>query len=164
VTDARPTIARVVEDHIDEIVERVLASYDAAVPRFKRMSERDRDPVREATRRTILSFLGLYAGDDRFARTGLDEARRVTLGRAGAIFDRDEIMAMISAARHVVFMSARELVQMEIGADPAREADINAALDAFLEELERPERSMADAGSALDRLLLDAESDEPDLA
>jgi hypothetical protein len=162
--DVRAAVARLVESHLEDILGRVMSAYDAAVPRFPAMRADERAMVREATRRTIRSFLSVYADDDRFSRSRLGEARRVTIARAGELFERAEILQMIAVARQVVFLSARELVEGAFGADPAREADVSAALDAFLDELERPERGVSDGGSALDRLLADAEAEGPDLA
>ena len=162
-TETRREIARIVEHHLDEILDRTIAAYREEIPSLRGADDNALERVRESTRRATLGFLALYADPDSPARLILNEARRATVDRAGETYDRDEIVAMIRIGRQVVFHSAREFVAQELGHDAAREEDVRTSLEAFLNELERAEQLIPPADDAVHHLLANAEAEEPDL-
>jgi hypothetical protein len=162
-TDIRREVSRIVEIHLEEILDRTMAALVAEIPAVAAQDDDGRALVRASTRHASLAFLSLYADPETPARLMLDEARRATFDRAGEIFDRSEIIQIIAIARNVIFQSAREFVQTELGADPKRELETRAALESFLDELERDQAVLQPRDTVGD-LLRAAEREEPDLA
>jgi len=161
--DIRRDVARIVELHLEEILDRTMDALVAEVPAVAAQDEEGRSLVRASTRHASLAFLSLYADPETPARLMLDEARRATFDRAGEQFDRTEIIQIIAIARSVIFQSARELVQKELGVDQKRERETAGALQTFLDELER-DQALLEARDAVGELLRTAEREEPDLA
>jgi hypothetical protein len=157
-------IARTVEHNLEEILDRTMDAFAAEIPNVAAAPEAIRRRVREGTRRAMLAFIALYADPDSPARTVLSEARRVTIDRAGEDFEREDIVAMLHVARIVVYRSTRDFVAASKGSDPATDAEIEAALVAFLDELERTEQALPQTDDAVHHLLVAAEGEEPDLA
>lgn len=162
-TDVRREIARIVEKHLDEILDRTLEAFAAAVPRLASADERTLARVRAATRNATLAFLAVYADPETPARPLLDEARRGTIDRAGEQFAKDEILTMMRIAPQVIYQVSSRHVRREMGEDPARERDSAEAMESFLEELERAERRSSPRGDPMDDLLSAAEREGPDI-
>lgn len=158
----RAHIASIALEHIEVILDRLMQAYAAEIPRVSEGTPDDRRAVREAARRTIESFLEVYGGDATDERLHVRDARRVTTARAGERFERSEIEVMLRIARHVVFQMARDLVRRQMPVSPEQEADVDRALDQFLEQLQRGDRA-GDIESVLDELLSTAEREGPDL-
>jgi len=163
VTETRRAIARIVESHLDEILDRVMAAYEVEVPSVAASTDATKRRVRESTRRASLAFLALFADPETPARQVLNEARNATVDRAGEMFERDDIIAMIRVGRQVVYQSARTYVRDHVTVDPAHEDEMSVALEAFMRELERTEELLPQADDALQHLLASAETEGPDL-
>lgn len=161
--DLRAHLVRIVEAHLEEILDRLMQAYTVEIPRVAEASAEERALIREAARRTSVAFLEVYARGDRVQTEAIDDARRVTVARAGELFDREDIIAMLRIANQVMFQTARALVEKEMGADPSRAADIEQALNGFLGELERSERLIPGGDHALGELLTNAEAEDPDI-
>jgi hypothetical protein len=161
--DIRREIARIVELHLEEILDRTMDALVTEIPAVARQDDDVRALVRASTRHATLAFLALYADPESPARLMLGEARRATVDRAGEIFRRDEILAIIRTARQVVFQAARGYVNAERGSDPEREQDASGALEAFLNELENDESNLGTSRDAVGDLLLAAEREDPDM-
>ena len=161
--DSRRDVAQIVERHLEEILDRTMATLVADIPAVAAQDDEGRARVRASTRHATLAFLSLYADPETPARNMLDEARRATFDRSGELFDRTEILQIIAIARNVIFQSARELVQRELGTDQDRERQSTTALGMFLDELER-DQAVPEARDAVGDLLRTAEREEPDLA
>jgi hypothetical protein len=164
VDEVRRAIARIVEQHLDEILDRTMESFDAALPSVANAPDDVRTTVRLSTRRATLAFVALYADPDSPARVVLEEARGATLYRAGELFEREDILEMLRIGRQVVFQSAREYVREAIDVAPNLEAEISSALESFMVELERAEEVVPRTDDAIRHLLADAEKEGPDLA
>ena len=162
-TDIRRDVARIVERHLEEILDRTMAALVADIPAVAAQDDDGRARVRVSTRHATLAFLSLYADPETPARLMLDEARRATVDRAGEAFTRSEILEIISIARNVTFQSAREFVQAELGADPERELETKGALGTFLDEMER-DPTVLEGRDPVGDLLLNAEREAPDIA
>lgn len=162
--DIRRLVTRVVEEHLEEILDVTMATIVNEVPAVARQPDEVRDLVRASTRHTTLAFLALYADPESPARLMLSEARRATVDHAGEIFAMDEILAIIRTARQVIFQLGRQYVNAERGsADPQSEREASEALEAFLTELERDETALGPSRDAVGDLLRTAEREEPDL-
>lgn len=162
--NVRRTIARIVEHHLDEILDRVMAAYRSEIPAVRAAPESVLARVRQSTRRATQAFLALYADPESPARQVLNEARNVTVDRSGELFDREDIIAMIRVGRQIIFTSARGYVRAEVAVDPAHEHEMAEALEAFMRDLERTEELLPKADDALHELLAAAENEEPDIA
>ena len=114
--DIRRLVSRVVELHLEEILDATMDAVVREVPAVARQNDEVRSLVRASTRHTTLAFLALYADPESPARLMLNEARRATVDHAGEIFQMDEILAIIRTARQVIFQSARTYVLAERGA------------------------------------------------
>ena len=162
--DIRRLVGRVVELHLEEILDATMDAIIRDVPAVARQNDEVRSLVRASTRHATLAFLALYADPDSPARLMLNEARRATVDHAGEIFQLDEILAIIRTARQVIFQSARTYVNAERGgADPDSERQVTDALESFLTELESEENVIGKARDAVGDLLRAAEREEPDL-
>ena len=161
--DIRRDIARIVERHLEEILDRTMETLVAEVPAVTRQDDAGRARVRASTKHATLAFLAVFSDPESPARVMLDEARRATVDRAGEIFQRDEILSIIAVARHVIFHSARDIVLAERGADAETEREVAVAMEAFLTELERDETIMASSRDPVDDLLRAAEREDADL-
>jgi hypothetical protein len=162
--DIRRLVSRVVELHLEEILDATMDAIVREVPAVARQNDDVRSLVRASTRHATLAFLALYADPDSPARLMLTEARRATVDHAGEIFQLDEILAIIRTARQVIFQSARTYVLAERGAvDPESERQVTEALESFLTELESEENTIGKARDAVGDLLRAAEREEPDL-
>src|SRR5437899_4249098 len=113
--DIRRLVSRVVELHLEEILDATMDAVVREVPAVARQDDEVRALVRASTRHATLAFLALYADPDSPARLMLSEARRATVDHAGEIFQLDEILAIIRTARQVIFQSARTYVNAERG-------------------------------------------------
>ena len=163
--DIRRLVTRVVELHLEEILDQTMEAIVREVPAVARQNDDVRALVRASTRHTTLAFLALYADPESPARLMLTEARRATVDHAGEIFQLDEIQAIIRTARQVIFQSARAYVNAERGHDdPESERQATEALESFLNELEREENTIGKSRDAVGDLLRAAEREEPDLA
>ena len=163
--DIRRQVARVVELHLEEILDATMDAIVREVPAVARQNDEMRSLVRASTRHATLAFLALYADPDSPARLMLNEARRATVDHAGEIFQLDEILAIIRTARQVIFQSARAYVNAERGSvDPESERQVTEALEAFLTELESEENTIGRSRDAVGDRLRAAEREEPDLA
>ena len=163
--DIRRLVSRVVELHLEEILDATMDAVVREVPAVARQNDEVRSLVRASTRHTTLAFLALYADPESPARLMLNEARRATVDHAGEIFQMDEILAIIRTARQVIFQSARTYVLAERGAvDPESERQVTEALESFLTELEQEENTIGKARDSVGDLLRAAEQEEPDLA
>lgn len=162
----RAEIASIVERHIEEILDDTMRAYAAEIPRLAGANAADLARARASTRRATLSFLALYADPGSPAHLLLDDARRATTDRAGEIFDRDEIVAMVRVARQVIVQRARGYVAAELGPEDVarRQRDVEEALNAFLAELERTEQVAPEIDDALHHLLAQAEKEGPDVS
>src|SRR5258706_6370605 len=159
--DIRRLVTRVVEEHLEEILDVTMATIVREVPAVTRQPDEVRELVRASTRHTTLAFLALYADPESPARLMLNEARRATVDHAGEIFQMDEILAIIRTARQVIFQSARTYVLAERGGvDPESERQVTDALESFLTELEQEENTIGQARDAVGDLLLAAEREE----
>ena len=164
VKDIRRDVARVVEEHLEEILDRTMEAIVSEVPAVARQSDDVKALVRASTRHATLAFLALYADPDSPARLMLNEARRATVDHAGEIFQLDEIHSIIRTARTVIFQLGRNYVNAERGKeDPESEAEATKALESFLNELESEEASFGRTRDAVGDLLRSAEREEPDL-
>ena len=162
--DIRGIVSRVVELHLEEILDATMDAIVREVPAVARQNDEVRSLVRASTRHATLAFLALYADPDSPARLMLNEARRATVDHAGEIFQMDEILAIIRTARQVIFQSARAYVLAERGGvDPESERQVTEALESFLTELESEENTIGKARDAVGDLLRAAEREEPDL-
>jgi len=163
--DIRRLVTRVVELHLEEILDQTMEAIVREVPAVARQNDDVRALVRASTRHTTLAFLALYADPESPARLMLTEARRATVDHAGEIFQLEEIQAIIRTARQVIFQSARAYVNAERGHDdPESERQATEALESFLNELEREENTIGRSRDAVGDLLRAAEREEPDLA
>src|SRR5437763_3855200 len=141
--DIRRLVGRVVELHLEEILDATMDAIIRDVPAVARQNDEVRSLVRASTRHATLAFLALYADPDSPARLMLNEARRATVDHAGEIFQLDEILAIIRTARQVIFQLGRQYVNAERGRDdPESERQASEALESFLTELEREESTM----------------------
>ena len=162
--DIRRLVTRVVEEHLEEILDVTMATIVREVPAVARQPEDVRELVRASTRHTTLAFLALYADPESPARQMLSEARRATVDHAGEIFAMDEILSIIRTARQVIFQLGRQYVNAERGqVDPESEREVTQALESFLTELEREENTIGEARDTVGDLLRAAEREEPDL-
>ncbi len=161
--DIRRRIATIVERHLDEMIDQIMVIFSAEIPSVANADEGGQRRVRGSVRHALLAFLGVYADPASPARVLLEEARRVTMDRAGEEFDRGDIVAMLRIARHVVFGMTRAFVTRELEVAEEDEADVDAALEAFLSELERPEHRVAQAEEAVTHLLQMAEAEGSDV-
>ena len=163
--DIRLLVSRVVEEHLEEILDATMDAIVREVPAVARQNDDVRSLVRASTRHATLAFLALYADPDSPARLMLNEARRATVDHAGEIFQLDEILAIIRTARHVIFQSARTYVNAERGhVDPESERQATEALASFLNELEQDESTLGKSRDSVGDLLRAAEREDPDLA
>lgn len=158
---ARHAVARVVERHLEEILDRSMQAFSAELESVRKADEDVLVRTRAAVRRVVLSFLLIYAEPRASSRILVDESRRATVERAGEMFPREEILTMLRIARQVVFSSTREFASAELTEDDA--VDIDEALEGFLDELERDERTIEPADHAVRDLLASVEDQEPDL-
>ena len=158
----RHRVARMVERHLDEILDRTMQAFAAEIEAVRHADDDTLVRTRASVRTAILAFLGVYVGATTSSRSLLDDARRATVARSGEMFKREEITSMLSIARHVVYQSARQYAAAELDAEAT--ADIDAELEAFLDELERDERTIAPASDAVQELLLSIEAEDPDFA
>jgi hypothetical protein len=162
--DIRRLVTRVVEEHLEEILDITMETIVREVPAVARQPGDVRELVRASTRHTTLAFLALYADPESPARLMLSEARRATVDHAGEVFAMDEILAIIRTARQVIFQLGRQYVNAERGSvDPESEREVTEALESFLNELEREETTLGSARDAVGDLLRAAECEEPDL-
>jgi hypothetical protein len=162
--DIRRLVARVVEEHLDEILDVTMETIVRDVPAVARQNDDIRALVRASTRHATLAFLALYADPESPARLMLTEARRATVDHAGEIFAMDEIQQIIRTARQVIFQLGRQYVNAERGHDdPDSERQADEALESFLTELEREETTMGRTRDAVGDLLRAAEREDPDL-
>src|SRR5437660_2758204 len=162
--DIRRLVSRVVDLHLEEILDATMDAIVREVPAVARQGDDVRSLVRASTRHATLAFLALYADPDSPARLMLNEARRATVDHAGEIFQMDEILAIIRTARQVIFQSARTYVLAERGGvDPESERQVAEALESFLTELESEENTIGKARDTVGDLLRAAEREEPDL-
>jgi hypothetical protein len=162
--DIRRLVTRVVEEHLEEILDVTMATLVREVPAVARQPDDVRELVRASTRHTTLAFLALYADPESPARLMLSEARRATVDHAGEIFAMDEILAIIRTARQVIFQLGRQYVNAERGHDdPQSEREASEALESFLTELEREENTLGRTRDSVGDLLRAAEREEPDL-
>src|SRR5437868_6019541 len=162
--DIRRLVARVVEQHLEEILDVTMDAIVREVPAVSRQPDEVRELVRASTRHTTLAFLALYADPESPARLMLSEARRATVDHAGEIFAMDEILAIIRTARQVIFQLGRQYVNAERGGvDPEAEREVTEALESFLTELEREENILGKTRDSVGDLLRAAEREEPDL-
>src|SRR5215831_18249352 len=128
-SDIRRDVARVVEEHLEEILDRTMEAIVREVPAVARQTDDVQALVRASTRHATLAFLALYADPESPARLMLNEARRATVDHAGEIFQLEEIHAIIRTARAVIFQLGRSYVNAERGAeDPTSEAEATQAL------------------------------------
>jgi len=151
-----------VERHLDEVLDTAMQAFSAEIDAVRNADDATLVGTRASVRTAILAFLGLYAGPSSPSRSLLEEARRATVARAGEMIERDEIVTMLRIARQVVYQSARRYAAEELDADAT--ADIDAALEAFMDEMERDERAIAPGSDAVTELLRSVEADAPDLA
>lgn len=163
-SDVRREIARVVEAHLDEMLDVLLDEYRRRIPRFAAASPQVQANVREGTRRATLAFLTIFSDPERPARPLLAEARRIADGAAAAPFEREDLLAMVRIARPLIFSEARAHVVAALGTDPARTADISQALDAFLQELVSTGERLEPSDDAIAEFLARAEAEGQDLA
>jgi hypothetical protein len=162
--DIRRQLSRVVETHLEEILDTAMDAIVREVPAVARQNDDVRGLVRASTRHATLAFLALYADPDSPAKVMLNEARGATVDHAGEIFQLDEIRAIIQTARQVIFQSARTYVNAERGRiDPDSERQVTEALETFLTELEREENPIGKAPDSVGDLLRAAEREGPDL-
>jgi hypothetical protein len=162
--DIRRVVSRVIESHLEEILDAAMDGIIREVPAVARQNEDVRALVRASTRHTTLAFLALYADPESPARLMLTEARRATVDHAGEIFQLDEIRAIIQTARQVIFQSARTYMNAERGRiDPESERQVTEALETFLTELERDDNTIGKARDTVGDLLRAAEREGPDL-
>src|SRR5687767_4140744 len=110
----RREIATIVERHLDEILDQIMVIFRAEIPQVAEADDARARRVRGSVRQTLLAFLGVYADPTSPARVLLDEARKVTIDKAGDDFDRSDIIAMLRIARHVVFGMTRGFVSREL--------------------------------------------------
>ena len=154
--DIRRLVARVVEQHLEEILDVTMDAIVREVPAVARQTDDVRALVRASTRH--------YADPESPARLMLTEARRATVDHAGEIFAMDEILQIIRTARQVIFQLGRQYVNAERGhVDPESERQATEALESFLTELELEENSIGKARDTVGDLLRAAEREEPDL-
>ncbi len=162
--DIRRLVARVVEEHLEEILDVTMETIVREVPAVARQNDDIRALVRASTRHATLAFLALYADPESPARLMLTEARRATVDHAGEIFAMDEIQQIIRTARQVIFQLGRQYVDAERGHDdPESQRQADEALESFLTELEREETTMGRTRDAVGDLLRAAEREDPDL-
>jgi hypothetical protein len=162
--DIRRLVARVVEEHLEEILDVTMETIVREVPAVARQNDDIRALVRASTRHATLAFLALYADPESPARLMLTEARRATVDHAGEIFAMDEIQQIIRTARQVIFQLGRQYVDAERGHDdPESQRQADEALESFLTELEREETTMGRTRDAVGDLLRAAEREAPDL-
>src|SRR5438105_1914852 len=144
--DIRRLVARVVEQHLEEILDVTMDAIVREVPAVARQTDDVRALVRASTRHTTLAFLALYADPESPARLMLTEARRATVDHAGEIFAMDEILQIIRTARQVIFQLGRQYVNAERGhVDTESERQATEALESFLTELESEENTIGKA-------------------
>jgi len=162
--DIRRLVARVVEEHLEEILDVTMETIVREVPAVARQNDDIRTLVRASTRHATLAFLALYADPESPARLMLTVARRATVDHAGEIFAMDEIQQIIRTARQVIFQLGRQYVDAERGHDdPESQRQADEALESFLTELEREETTMGRTRDAVGDLLRAAEREDPDL-
>lgn len=163
--NVRRSVARVLESHLDEILDVTMDSIVREVPAVARQNDEVRVLVRASTKQATLAFLAIYANPATPRREILDQARRATVDRAGEIFQRDEILMIIGTARHVIFQLGRTFVHAEYGdLDPDSEKELAEALASFLSELERADEQFVPRRDPLEELLRTAEREGPDLS
>ena len=158
----RHRVARMVERHLDEILDLSMQAFISELEVVRDATEDELRRTRASVRTAILAFLGLYAGPSSPSRGLLEEARRATVARAGEMYEREDIVTMLRIARQVVYTSAHRYAAEEL--DAVATAEIDAALDAFMDELERDERAIEPGLDAVRELLRSVESEDPDLA
>lgn len=146
------------------ILDRVIAAYKAEIPAVRAAPDAVTARVRQSTRRATQAFLALYADPETPARQMLNDARNATIDRAGELFDREDIIAMIRVGRHIIFQSAREFVRAEVAVDAEHETEMAGALEDFMRELERTEELLPQTDDAIHVLLASAENEGPDIA
>ncbi|MGZ4103823.1 MAG: hypothetical protein ACXVQ6_11390 [Actinomycetota bacterium] len=162
--DVRRTVARVLESHLDEILDVTMDALVREVPAVARQSDDIRGLVRASTRQATLAFLALYANPSTPRREMLDQARRATVDRAGETFQRDEILSIIGTARQMIFQLGRTFVHAECGdLGDESEVEISEALASFLTELEREDEKFVPRRDPVEELLRSAEREGPDL-
>lgn len=160
----RRRITAIVEENIDEILDRTMDAFVAELPSVANAAPAVRRGVRESVRRALLAFLTLYAEPESSAREQLVRARQATIGRAGESFELDDIVAMLRLSRRVVFHTTRALVEAEEGGPTGSGSEIRTALEAFLDELERTGEPVLPHADAVGTLLASFENEEPDFA
>lgn len=156
-------IGALLEEHLDQLLEAVLAAYDRSIPRVAACSPEERILVVSGTRAGIRAFATLLADPGAPAATQLARARGATVDRSGEVFARNEILDMVRIARQVVAHMMRELAGSELTLTDQQRTEVEATLDAFNGELARAE-GVDIPPTAVDLLLERAEQDEADLA
>jgi len=164
VSSVRRRIATIVEEHLDEILDRTMDAFDAELPSVANATQAERHGVRESVRRAVLAFLTLYAEPESSAREQLARARVATVDRAGESFDLEDIVAMLRLSKHVVFQTARALVDAELGDAPERDNEVRKALEAFLDELAQTAELPLPRADAVTSMLASFEDEDPDFA
>lgn len=160
----RRMIAEIVEKHLDEIVDETIAAYVRSIPSVATASAKELRLIRAATTRATQAFIQMYADPESPARQFIQQARAATLDRAGEVFQRHDIVEMISIGRHVVYQTARRFTEAEIGVTEVERADIQAALDVFLTELELADEPVMEVTpDVVMHFLTQAENEDPDI-
>jgi hypothetical protein len=160
----RKRIAVIVERHIDEIVDTTMAAYVREIPAIATATADQLRLIRAATKRATLSFIQMYADPDAPSRPYVQQARAATVERAGEVFERDDITEMIDIGRRIVYAEARKLIEKELTMTDDERAQIRAALDGFLTEMERADEvDMRVTPDVLISWLSRAEAEEPDI-
>src|SRR5947208_736372 len=136
----RKQIAEIVERHVDDIVDETIAAYIRQIPTCATATADQLKMIRAATKRTTLAFIQMYADPNSPSRPFVEAARSATVERAGEEFEHDAISAMIDIGRRTVYAGARRFVEQELKVPESQSAQIRAALEAFLTEMEHADR------------------------
>jgi hypothetical protein len=161
--EVRAAIAKIVQGHLDEILVKTMDAFDAGIPSVANASPDVRELVRESTRRAVTSFFTLYADETSPGRETVGRARRATIERAGELFEKEDILAMMRIARQVIYQTARTYVRRQVEVDPELSEEIVHALDGFMNELERVEELLPRTPDAVEQFLRAAESEGTDI-
>jgi hypothetical protein len=160
-----PTRARIgalLIEHLDELLDVVVAAFERSIPRVAACTPEEREMVVSGTRAGLRSFARLLADHDQLAAVLLARARAATIERAGEVFSQHEILEMMQISRRVVVHTMRDIAGEELHLDDAQRARLDETLDAFLTEIARAEGYLLPE-STVDLLLASAEAEEPDL-